>query len=1734
MKKIFLFFILFFFIFSQSNYSLLKFSTDENEIHVFNEKSKLFILFYKPKHFDFLKFQIVPKFDSNSSYHNFYFKFNEKPSSNNFNIKFVDQKNPIVYLHYDDENTRLQTNVLVECENQCKFSLKFQAISKNDLIIVENSFFFVNSTKKYENLKINFAPQKNFDFNKNSLLFVVSTMKKNEIDLNVKINENDFFAENNLFNGKSFVLNKNNFNSENKLTLILNSSEIIKIENFILNSGSIDFRNANLFENYFATFGKNTFQKSCFFFNNQTKKIYFNVLSKKEIIVYQTDKNFIEIFSEKTIKNSDFFIANTNISNFFCFKAKNIENEIFSVNFQIYDEENLQTNSNKMLPLIREINYKFHLSKNQLIYHRVSSFSSKHLSLLTSIQKINGEIEYFSGECFDFPNCYFTSFDEPENNLTKIDLNTPPIVNNKVKNGIVIDDYFRDPFYSKFQLVSLIKCHSLECEYQIKFNCTNDYYNFLGESSNDVEKKINRNLKDKNEFVVFKIYDENVKKIFVEMNVLKGEVDFNVFKFDEMENSIGKKIFVGSKKILVINGENLKGIFFIKIKSFFESFFSLKYYTKNNKNFDSILINNFEYLNIQNEKKIFFDNQKKNKNFILYVLSLNCLLKIKYKNNENFDENFAQFLIKNQTEKIDVNIEILNKFSSENCDLFLLANEIEIPIKIYDNIKYSFKLNENVNQLNFEYFYMKGLYFDSQEIILKINKKNQENLKIFIKNFENKIIKNFTIFSFESNKFLIISYENLEKSCIEKLNCKIFISIENSNIKNDLNFDLEIIGYINNAIYIKPNQIYKEFLKFDEKIYLLNINKNTKGEINIFFNYGVTNAIASIINEKTEINYKLINEIKNNKNFVYDFNSKKIVFDANKIDLNCDEIQCKILILVYFDVKFSTYFSSKIEFNLFVKIYDNEKFINVFEEEKIFGEINNNFNNKNLFKIKINKNIKKFFVDFNSLNCNFFIKRNEIVNEKNKDFEIKIKNNFFEINYNNENLFENIFYILINSNENNNNNNFYYDFKIIFPSNENFIFHKIFSIFEENCVFIKNECFFMIPIKNYFPKIKDFFIYVFDEDSNEKNFEIYANLINEEKIETKENFYDFFPNKNKFDFKNKNNENFLNIENKKINLNEKKNKFIFVYVFSKTAKKIKFIYDFIANSNVFLNKNGNFIYKNEKNEKINFFNYGENSIINYEIFLLKGKTKIEIFNDENYDLNSNEKENKIIISRKLKKNENKISFFLEKNNFDFIIFIKTYSILNYNKLEKLNEGKNFLIRENFNENFFPIFCYIPIFENYLNLLINNNIYNENIEIKSFLTDENSIKNKIKNFDSQIKIFFEPQNNYNKYTKNHLIWIDKKIITQTNEKKFLFIEINAKQNLNTIKKANFIFNNFYLNSFAILPKNEYLNININGKIINNFILEKDASNSAIKLEYSRLDENYKIAINFIDDIENIKKITNFNDLKNNSQIVKYLKKSFGKKVLKITKLYEKNGIIFSIFKNDFVNENNNNFIKLKYLDYEYSKNIYNNFYIYNEKINVKVKNNKLNINFSPILSKEKTETFSVDYVIDIFDASKINHRNSFFEISPNFSKKLNNFTQCEMNIEKLNDFYVKISGVVDNGRNLEILYYNVVDKKGNLFEKEEIYNENFDPEDVQKEDNNDVEKYKEEAKKLNKRKNNHFGLFVFLVIIIVLMILFYIRKKIKLRKENNVENQMFYLMKSNKRIEIDKDEYQQVN
>jgi hypothetical protein len=90
------------------------------------------------------------------------------------------------------------------------------------------------------------------------------------------------------------------------------------------------------------------------------------------------------------------------------------------------------------------------------------------------------------------------------------------------------------------------------------------------------------------------------------------------------------------------------------------------YYTKNNINFNSILINNFEYLNIENNENIFFDNLNLKNDFLLYVLSINCLLKIKYKNIENNDENFGQFLIKNETEKIKINVEILNKFSSKN------------------------------------------------------------------------------------------------------------------------------------------------------------------------------------------------------------------------------------------------------------------------------------------------------------------------------------------------------------------------------------------------------------------------------------------------------------------------------------------------------------------------------------------------------------------------------------------------------------------------------------------------------------------------------------------------------------------------------------------------------------------------------------------------------------------------------------------------------------------------------------------------------------------------------------------------------------------------------------------------------------------------------------------------------------------------------------------------------------
>ena len=95
---------------------------------------------------------------------------------------------------------------------------------------------------------------------------------------------------------------------------------------------------------------------------------------------------------------------------------------------------------------------------------------------------------------------------------------------------------------------------------------------------------------------------------------------------------------------------------------------------------------------------------------------------------------------------------------------------------------------------------------------------------------------------------------------------------------------------------------------------------------------------------------------------------------------------------------------------------------------------------------------------------------------------------------------------------------------------------------------------------------------------------------------------------------------------------------------------------------------------------------------------------------------------------------------------------------------------------------------------------------------------------------------------------------------------------------------------------------------------------------------------------------------------------------------------------------------------------------------------------------------------------------------------------NNFTKCEINNEKLNNFYVKILYV-----NLEKLLYNIVDKKGKTKKKKEIIEENFEHDDVQNEEKN--------------LKKNNFNLIIVIIIVCLLIILFYIRKKIKLKKEN---------------------------
>ena len=846
-----------------------------------------------------------------------------------------------------------------------KFNYDFLFLSNLSYFknINKNIIFLFNNNYKNYNLKNSlivpiqllylFKMQLKINLKKNkisiSLLYFLFNFNKNK---KVEINKTNLF---NFFKLKNFNL---------KLKFFLTQYNTIYIKKLLLiNLNYILIGNLYNVKKYLILSLKNIKLQKKFkvIFNNNNNEFYLNK-KKDRLIKYYigwfyiiNKSNFLFLNSKKIIPSGCF------INKYILFENKIILNKFFTFRFKNNNFKNL---FNFRIYLLKSfINFKI---KKNLLNSIFIFYGSKFFNFY--LQKA---IFNFNNFIFNFYKNYkkayidkwfiFTKFYFYKIKIKFFIYKNNKSVNNKNVNNKKLNNYYRLIF---LQTAILKKVKN---------------YLFFSSISLNLIKNIifNKKIYLKESFIHYNIlitfflnirnYFNNFKRIFLINNC---KIIFNNYTRYKPKLLISKIIFKYNNLIIKIN--KFKNICIIK-KSFYF----------NNLN------NTLNYLFCIENKLFLLQN-----NLRYYIIKFPFKNFIKVKN-------LNKFFLSNKKEKI----KNLFKFTYSNY-LFLNKNKIDLLKNLFKNNKrkknvynYLLFINEKINKIFYNYFYLKGYKY-----LNKINK--------------NKIIIN--------KKYLNILKNNF-------IDNKISFNINKKNL---------IMFFINTKTNYKVSRLY---LIKNKENYFFNFNISNFSSIYFYKNDYKNNNFKKYSNLTTKIINKKINS--NILNF-----SKKFNINYYKLK-NRKQIEVENCISTIY-INFEQFVIEKtnflIQLNFVFNIYSNNKILltsinkisnNIFNKLKLIKtkikKISINFNNYKNFNISINEKKLNF-----KLNTQLSFFKGEILNVYNLSFlyyynylkknkNIKNINNIFNFKYylkNKVSIFPELFYLtnddIVTYKVKNNNNRF--------------------------------------------------------------------------------------------------------------------------------------------------------------------------------------------------------------------------------------------------------------------------------------------------------------------------------------------------------------------------------------------------------------------------------------------------------------------------------------------------------------------------------------------------------------------------------------------------------------------------------------------------------------------------------------------------------------------------------------
>jgi hypothetical protein len=694
-------------------------------------------------------------------------------------------------------------------------------------------------------------------------------------------------SEKNFINGKGLLITKDSgitldssINFSIEYTPLLNdsitfSSRIIKLNE------NIPTTEIDLLSETYAVLNKN-FSKECFSVKSDLKDfIYLNAFSKQGVNVYHVNSsNYNDIFGEKKIINSDYFLFDLSLSNVFCFNLIDENLPSSTVDFQIFFQDKIMDNMDVLTPILRGVEYKFLLKNSTMVYHRLASINknvkyNSNSDFYVKLKLLQGKIDFYVGNCSYFPNCFIDKETLDPNSYYKLNL-----ISNVIEDGINIGETnFNFPlkdysiiYFSNYQILPTVKCNNKneeeDCEYTIQImNLMDDLRYTQTSYGKNICKNYDYSLSSYSSRVcyAFNVDDENITSIKVELNSLQGNSDLKTYSDSQFTNSIGNYYSLGNKEYIIINKnetqENLINQYYYCI-NYVTNAYSISKVILKSKNETNDYISEGETeinsINKGNSKNFIVVKQNISNSYFIFIKAINCKLNISYNNNK-VSSRSAQFLDYDNTKEesnLTISLDSLDSGRSnenENCIFYTGFSDITKPIQINEGISYDLTLSTNLKKMLFRY----DFYINKTKILIFIDKYNTGTLKITVHSANS---KEYYLTDFNNFKAIDVDIKDITAGNILKQSV-IFIDIEYyEEIETDINYSLEIFYSEDKSPYYLPTgELILDIMElYGTQYFYTDIKKGKYAEIVINSKTHPFNTLYGKIKKKIKMNQVVV------------------------------------------------------------------------------------------------------------------------------------------------------------------------------------------------------------------------------------------------------------------------------------------------------------------------------------------------------------------------------------------------------------------------------------------------------------------------------------------------------------------------------------------------------------------------------------------------------------------------------------------------------------------------------------------------------------------------------------------------------------------------------------------------------------------------------------------------------------------------------------------------------------